>query len=540
MPPAFWWSALLRNDPHLESVLPPITAFLVEALEGLGSTSELHAIAEPLIGALESVPGAGRVAVFVCPGDDSLPLFVAGPSFDPAEIDAVCSIMQARKGAHAANQQLEAELQLPGQAPNRMRLFQLSVPSEVPGAIIVTVRDQDDDNQHTTFDAFMDQIVRIAGVVVEDRRLRSKLSEQQSWMEGLITAAPDAIIRISADGTILSFLGKASAMFGWQADEIVGQHVSRLMPRPHADRHDAYIDAYLETGERNLPDFGRRLQALRRTGEEFPVEIALSKLSVRGDVEFIGIVRDISMRVAREQEIAAMQEALDAAARQSSLGELAATIAHELNQPLTAIANYMDALELRLAAPSAENLDTARDIARKTASQARLGGEIVRRTRRMAMKGETEPAMDSFSDAVSEAVSLIAKAPRAAAARIEVRHEGDREPALIDRIQIQQAVINLVSNALRAVAGREDALVHVITRQAAEELVLVVRDNGPGVTDADKARIFDRFFRRSDNGMGLGLAIVRRIANAHGGDVAVADAAGSGAEFSLTLPRRTR
>ncbi len=113
----------------------------------------------------------------------------------------------------------------------------------------------------------------------------------------------------------------------------------------------------------------------------------------RDEVEFIGIVRDISRRVAREGEIDAMREVLDYAERQSALAELAATIAHELNQPLTAIANYMDALELRLENPSDENLARARELATKMAAQARLGAEVIRRTRRMAVKGESEQAL---------------------------------------------------------------------------------------------------------------------------------------------------
>ncbi|MEL6258818.1 MAG: HAMP domain-containing sensor histidine kinase, partial [Pseudomonadota bacterium] len=213
-------------------------------------------------------------------------------------------------------------------------------------------------------------------------------------------------------------------------------------------------------------------------------------------------------------------------------------IAHELNQPLTAIANYMDALDLRLETPTQDNIEVAIDLSRKAGAQARLGGEIIRRTRRMALHNESELAMENFHAVVSEALSIISKTPTAAGVTIERRTEGPSAPALIDKVQIQQVVINLASNALRAMQASQKRVLTVTTRQSEQELELVVGDTGPGVPDADKPKIFDRFFRRSENGMGLGLSVVSRIATAHGGEIRLKDASGGGAEFTLTLPRR--
>jgi len=528
----------LDRSVFLDSVLKPITAFLDEALGKVGSSRDLSQTAQPLIQAIEAVPGAGRVAVFVDGAPGCPPQFVSGPSFEAREVEALARLVIDGAGASLPGSSGDMVLEFEGDRPNHVRLFPLCVPNEQPSALLVTVRDPIDDDDRSIFDSFMDQITQLAGVVVEDRRLRSKMADQQSVLQALLGAAPDAIIRIDQAGTILDFMGSAPRIFGWKPDEIIGQPVSVLMPDPHAARHGEYIEAFLATGERRLPDFGRRLEATDKSGRVFPIEVALSQLKGRDDVEFIGIVRDISRRVAREGEIDAMREVLDYAERQSALAELAATIAHELNQPLTAIANYMDALELRLENPSDENLARARELAAKTAAQARLGAELIRRTRRMAVKGESEPAMGDFHAAVAEAVSLISKSPDASGTRITLEREGAGEASLFDRVQIQQVVINLAGNALRAMAGRGNGRLTIITRQSDETLELVVRDNGPGIPEADKARIFDRFFRRSGNGMGLGLAIVRRIAVTHGGDIVLNDATGGGAEFTLTLPRR--
>ncbi|MEL6752908.1 MAG: ATP-binding protein [Pseudomonadota bacterium] len=514
-----------------------MTTFLDEALGKAGSGRNLEQTAEPLIRAIESVPGSGRVAVFLNEDSDP-PRFVSGPSFETGEVQALNALVSSSAEAGDRIEPKEAVLPVGDEAPNRVRLFPLSVPSERPAAILVTVRDPINDDKHSVFDSFMDQIVQLAGIVVEDRRLRSKMAEQQSVLEALVGAAPDAIIRIDRSGTILDYMGSAPRMFGWSREEILDKPLSTLMPDPHASRHDDYIDAFLATGERKLPDFGRRLQAKHKSGDTFPIEIALSQLPGVSDVEFIGIIRDISVRVEREGELAAMRDALDAAGVQSALGELAATIAHELNQPLTAIANYMDALGLRLETPTQENIDVAADLSRKAASQARLGGEIIRRTRRMALHSESEMAMEDVHAVVGEALSLMSKTPAVVDVVFELRKEGGSDLVLIDKVQIQQVVINLVSNALRAMEGCQEQVLTVISRQTDDSVELVVSDTGPGVPDEDKQKIFDRFFRRSESGMGLGLSVVRRIAIAHGGDIKLSDAPGGGAEFTLTLPRR--
>lgn len=527
----------MDNSQFLDSILRPVTAFLDEVLSHPGAHRGLEQTAEPLIRAIEAVPGAGRVAVFL-DQEETDPAFVSGPSFQPNEVEVLTSLVSRQSRDVGRSSATEAFLPVEGGNPNRVRLFPLRVPSERPTAILVTVRDPVDDTEQTVFDAFMDQIAQLAGIVVEDRRLRSKMAEQQSVLEALLGAAPDAIIRIDRGGTILDFLGGAERIFGWTATDVIGHPLVLLMPAPHALRHDDYIDAFLATGERKLPDFGRRLQAKHKSGKIFPIEVALSQLPGRDDVEFIGIVRDISQRVERESELDAMREALDAASLQSALGEFAATIAHELNQPLTAIANYMDAVELRLSQPSKDNLAVATDLAGKAAAQARLGGEIIRRTRRMALHSESEMAMESFHAAIGEALSIIDKTAAAAGVAVHVRAEGSDDPSLFDRVQIQQVALNLVSNALRALEGAETQTVNVTTRQSEDELELVVQDSGSGVPDVDKPKIFDRFFRRSKNGMGLGLSVVRRIAVAHGGEIRVGDAPIGGAEFTLTLPRR--
>lgn len=527
----------MKSTPFLDAVLEPVTAFIDEAVDALVAGKSLSLTAESLIRAIELVPGAGRVAVFLADRGEAEFKFVAGPSFTPDEVETLRHML-----AEAATETLEAsvlEADFGKMNGNRqeLRIFPLSVPKERPAALLVTARDQIGDQTALVFDEFMDQIVRLAGVVVEDRRLRARMLEQQSVLRALVGAAPDAIIRIDRYGTVLDYMGRAEALFGWRPEEIVGANVAKLMPEPHASRHGDYVESFLETGKRKLPDFGRRLTAMRKDGSTFPVEIALSHLPGYETAEFIGIVRDISGRVEREQELDGMREALDDATRQSALGELAATIAHELNQPLTAIANYMDALELRLARLDHDDRDRLVELARKAGAQARLGGEIIRRTRRMATKGESEPVVNDFHTAISEALALVSQTPSARGVRIETRQSGEDGRARFDRVQMQQVLINLASNAFRAMEDSERRCLTVETVVGGDTARLVVSDTGPGVAEADRPKLFERFFRRSGDGMGLGLAVVKRIVAAHGGQIAVDDNPGGGAQFRLNIPR---
>lgn len=528
----------VENTRFLDIVLRPVTEFLDEAVGSLVGGEELARTAEPLIQAIESIPGAGRVAVYLADAEAARFDFVAGPSFSAEEIDTLGQLLGTSRLECGNRQSAGIKRADTGAQSPQLRMFRLNVPGEQPAAVLVTTHDAGAGEREAVFDDFMDQIVQLAGIIVEDRRLRARTVEQQSVLEALTGTAPDAIIRIDRKGVVLDFLGRAEDLFGYEASEIVGQKINRLMPERHAERHDDYIEAFLRSGRRKLPDFGRRLQARRKDGSLFPVEIALSEIARQKSTEFIGIVHDISERVARESEIHDLRDALDRAARQSLLGELAAIIAHELSQPLTAIANYMDALELRLSRLDVAEKDELTDLARRAGAKARLGGEIVRRTRRMTLRGDSEREENDFHSAIGEAVALVSRTPEAQNVLIELHREGGSGTAIFDRVQIQQVVINLMTNALRAVEGCAERHVSITSRVGTSHVELIVEDSGPGIPEADRPRLFERFFTRHREGLGLGLAVVKTIADAHFGRIELDDAPGGGARFRLILPRR--
>jgi two-component system sensor kinase FixL len=362
---------------------------------------------------------------------------------------------------------------------------------------------------------------------------------EKAILKAILANAPDAIIRIDENGTILGYLGAAESMFQYTPEEIEGQPVERLMPKLHADQHAAFVELFLsEMAQRGLPEHARRLEATKRDGTTFPVEIALSQIEDQGQIQFIGTIRDLSRRVSDEKRIREARIKLEAASRNSALAELSAQMAHELNQPLTAVANYVDALELKLARLQTVEVSDLVDLASRAGEQARLAGDIVLRLRQTLSPKDVDPQAGDFHDAVAGVMTALIASVGAEDIDIKVQHLGADREVSFDHVQLHQVLANLVENALKAL---EDASVKrlVITSEVREdEVELRVADTGPGVPDDHKTKIFDTFVSGSLTDLGLGLAIANRIAKAHSGKLWVEDAPDGGAVFRMVLPLR--
>lgn len=524
----------LEPSEDLEAILLQGSVLMAEAIAALAQSSSLSRTAEPLIKAIEAIPGAGRIAMFLSQTSDQKYVCVAAPSFSSALVERLQHELPAllisgpETHCRPFEHVFDAEL---------LRIFPLSVQNEWPKTIFVTVRDPVDPPVSKVFDQFFDQFTQMASIVVEDRRLRTRIIEQSSLLDAIVAAAPDAIIRMDRYGIVLDYLGKSEEFFGFSAEEIVGRPASLLMSSPAAELHDGYVERFLSTGERRLKNFARRLEARRKDGTLFPVEIALGEVSGRETAEFVAIIRDISRRVSLEKDTALLQEVMDSASRQNALAELATVLAHELNQPLTAIANYADAIELRAARLDSAEKDKLVELAQLAGDQARFGGEIIRQTRQLVNVGTSTPTLGDFHDVIASTVRLVTAMPGASGIDVQLlQHDGDGR-AKFDHVGIQQILINLASNALRALADQPDGKLSIESICEEETARLIVADNGPGIPDADKPRLFDRFFHRSMDGMGLGLAVVKRIVDAHGGTIDVRDNPGGGVIFEVNLPR---
>lgn len=355
----------------------------------------------------------------------------------------------------------------------------------------------------------------------------------------ILATVPDAMIVIDEDGTILLFSEAAHKMFGYDEAEVVGQNVRILMPNPDRDRHDDYMRHYMETGEAHIIGIGRVTTARRRDGSTFPIELAVGE--ARGDEGrlFTGFIRDLTERQRAERRLNDLQSELSHISRVSAMGSLASALAHELNQPLTAIASYAEGARSLLGeegVPDRETVAMVREALADASEQALRAGQIVRRLREFISRGESERRVERLRRLVTEAAALALTGTGQSALDLDIRLDPAADHVLCDRIQIQQVLLNLIRNAVEAMQRSPRQQIEVRSRRARDGLVEVtVSDSGPGLAPEVSAVLFQPFNTSKEKGMGLGLSICRTIIEAHGGRIWAEPSDFGGTAFHFTL-----
>ncbi|MDZ4690838.1 PAS domain S-box protein [Terricaulis sp.] len=369
---------------------------------------------------------------------------------------------------------------------------------------------------------------------VEDNASRA-LAEREAHLLSIYDTAPDALIVIDEHGVMQSYSAAAERMFGWSASEVLGRNVKMLMPQPYRTQHDGYLDRYLDTGERRIIGIGRIVVGERKDGSTFPMELAVGEVrSERGRV-FTGFVRDLTERQATETRLQELQSELVHMSRLSAMGEMASALAHELNQPLSAIANYLSGAR-RLLERAGVDEPRAGDALEKAADQALRAGEIIRRLRDFLSRGEGERRLENLPKLVQEACALALVGAKEHGVRVRYALAHDVEVVLVDRVQVQQVILNLVRNAIDAMAEHPRRELLVETAAVDDGMAMVsVADTGPGVDETAAAKLFQPFVTTKASGMGVGLSISRTIVEAHGGRIWTEPNPGGGAVFRFTV-----
>ena len=361
----------------------------------------------------------------------------------------------------------------------------------------------------------------------------------EARLDSVLDTAVDGIVVIDDSGRILKFNQACELMFGWTEEEVLGQNVKLIMPEEYAAEHDSYISNYLATGIRKIIGIGREVRGRHRDGTVFPIELSVGEAVTPDGRQFIGILRDIRPRKDAEQRLSQLQTDLLHMARVSAMDEMGAALAHELNQPLTAVMLYLQAIARADARETQQGRgfsETTKQILDKAVREAERAGNIIQRMRQFVEKREPERRLMDLNPLVDDAVELTLLGHRRGTKL--VREFGEELPQVqLDPVQIQQVVVNLVRNALEAVKNVEAPEVHVITRVGDNCIEMAVQDNGPGVPLEAVPNLFRAFVTSKRTGLGLGLAISRTIAQNHGGDLIV-DPGGldRGACFVLQLP----
>lgn len=369
-------------------------------------------------------------------------------------------------------------------------------------------------------------------------RARRRLLEREAHLSSIFDTAPDAMIVIDERGYIQSYSAAAERVFGWTASEVMGRNVSMLMPPPYAQEHDGYLQRYLSTGSKRIIGIGRIVVGERKDGSTFPMELAVGELRSPHARFFTGFVRDLTERQETEARLQELQAELIHISRLTAMGEMASALAHELNQPLSAIASYLSGAR-RLIEQHDQADGRIAEAVTKAGEQALRAGDIIRRLRDFLARGEGERSVESLPKLLQEACTLALVGAREHGVRVQMRFDPSVDLVLVDRVQIQQVLVNLVRNSLDAMrdqAGRRDLL--VTSAPGEDDLaVLSVIDTGPGLDAAAAARLFEPFVTTKVNGMGVGLSISRTIVEAHGGRIWTEVNPGGGAIFRFTVRR---
>jgi two-component system sensor kinase FixL len=328
-------------------------------------------------------------------------------------------------------------------------------------------------------------------------------------------------------------------MFGYQAAEVIGKNVKCLMPSPYQEEHDAYLDRYRRTGEKRVIGIGRHVVARKKNGEVFPIDLAVGEVGLCEGRIFAGFIRDVSDRKEAEQKLHELRNDLLHVSRLSEMGEMASALAHELNQPLTAIINYLEACGRMLERPDAADQERAKGLMRKASDQAARAGQIIQQLRKFVAKGETDHTREQVNPVVREAAELALIGTRQHEVVTRFDLAAGLPEVMIDRVQLQQVIMNLVRNAVDALSEMERRELTIRTGADGQDAVRIdVIDRGPGLPDDIAKRLFQPFVTSKPGGIGIGLSICKTIVDAHDGELWTTENPEGGAIFHIRLPVR--
>ncbi len=372
------------------------------------------------------------------------------------------------------------------------------------------------------------------------QRLDTEFSAAE--FDALLNAAVDGIIVTDRQGRLLRMNAAAERMFGYLATEIAGQGIDIIMNAHDARQHDRYMDNYLRTGERKIIGIGREVVARHRNGREFPVDLAIGEATVGDEKRFVGLIRDLTDQKLAEEKALQQREQMNHVSRLTTMGEMAAAMAHELNQPLSAISNYTAACQRLLQQGGSEqknpDVDRALD---QIGVQAHRAAEIIQRIRDFARSREAAREPVDLRELINQIMPLARMDARAHHTDLRVRLEKDLPLVMADPIQIQQVILNLVRNGIDAMDSVPESQRRLDLRawlEDAQRVRVTVTDRGPGVPEEAEDDLYTPFFTTKASGMGLGLAISRSIATAHGGTLDHFNNPVAGASFYLILPTK--
>ena len=381
---------------------------------------------------------------------------------------------------------------------------------------------------------------RLSGVVMDfdrEKQLEETVRTREGHFRSILDTIPDAMIVIDEHGIMQFFSSAAERQFGYSEPEAIGRNISALMPEPDRSRHDGYLARYLRTGERRIIGIGRIVTGMRKDGTTFPMHLTIGEMHSGGKRFFTGFVRDLTEQQQTQALLQELQSELVHVSRLSAMGEMASALAHELNQPLSAISNYMKGSRRLLAGSTDANAPKIEAALDRAAEQAIRAGDIIRRLRDFVARDASEKRVESLSKMIEEAGALGLSGAREQGVFLRFNLDPTQDLVLADRVQIQQVLVNLFRNALEAMAvSTHRELIASNTKAADDMIEIAISDTGHGFAGDALANLFQPFFTTKETGMGVGLSISRTIIESHGGRMWAETNGAGGATFRFTLP----
>jgi two-component system sensor kinase FixL len=362
------------------------------------------------------------------------------------------------------------------------------------------------------------------------------LAAREAHLQSLLATIPDAVIIIDEQGIIRYFNASAERLFDYRADEVIGRNVKILMPSPDRAAHDGYLRRYLETREPHIVGIGRVAVGERKDGSTFPISLAVGEMTSNGRRFFTGYVRDLTEAQETEQRLENLQAELVHISRLTAMGEMASALAHELNQPLSAISNYLTGSRRLLGELSDENIGRVRTAIDAAVEQSLRAGQIIRRLRDFVAHREPEKRIESLRKLIEEASALALVGAKELGIRVRLRFDTAVDRVIVDKVQIQQVLINLMRNAIEAMEDSEHRELTVTTIAREYDVMVEVRDTGCGIAPEMADQLFQPFATTKPHGMGIGLSISRTIIESHEGRIWAEAPPGEGTAFRFTLP----
>lgn len=378
------------------------------------------------------------------------------------------------------------------------------------------------------------EVMRGVGYDITYRKMSEEL------FRSVVEASASAMIVVDGAGRVVEVNSRSEGMFGYVREELLGRQVEDLVPASLRASHAALRDTYATDPEARQMGLGRELMALRKDGTEFPAEISLSPIRAMDQWLVLATVVDITERRRLERERAAQRNELAHLSRVAVLGELSGSLADELNQPLAAILSNAQAAQRMMETGQADGGELV-DILQETVDEDRRASEVIRRLWSLFRNGDVAHEPIDLNEQVVEAVRLVESEPRHHGIGVRVELAKGLPRVAADRVQVQQVVINLLMNAMDALSGRgveggSGGQITVVTGREEDGLVFgEVRDNGPGIAEADLPRLFEPFFTTKAQGLGLGLHICQTIATWHGGRMRAWNGEAGGAVLRMSL-----